>query len=298
MDVMHYRKMRLAPWALLAVSAAWGYAFVVMKDVIERQSVNSFLFTRFAVAVLAMIAFKPSVLRRFNREVISKGAIAGLFLGSGYIFQTLGLKLAGAAITGFITGLYVVATPVIAAIFLRHKINKLTWACVGLATVGLALLSLHGWSIGYGEFLVLISAIGFGAHIIALSQWSNGLDSYAMTVVQLATCALLTGIISFGQGYEAPTDRTGWLVVFYTAIACTAIAFMIQTWSQAHMTPTKVAVILTMEVVFAAIFAVLFGNESLSPQAILGGICVVVAMLLIVTKGEEVPKQVEATHGN
>jgi len=167
MNQSHARKMQIAPWALLAVSASWGYAFVVMKDAIEKQSVNSFLFSRFAVAVLAMIALKPSVLRNLNPDILKKGFLAGLFLGSGYIFQTLGLKLTGAAITGFITGLYVVATPVIAALFLRHKISKITWACVALATVGLALLSLHGWSVGFGELLVLISAIGFGAHIIA-----------------------------------------------------------------------------------------------------------------------------------
>lgn len=294
MSTTHDRKMKIAPWALLTVAASWGYAFVVMKDVIEKQSVNSFLFTRFAVAVIAMIALKPRVLTQFNREIVLKGSAAGLFLGAGYIFQTLGLKLAGAAITGFITGLYVVATPVIAAIFLKHKINRITWGCVAVATVGLALLSLNGWSVGFGEFLVLISAIGFAAHIIALSKWSSGLDTYTMTVMQLATCALLTGIISLGQGYEAPVDSTGWLVVFYTAIACTAIAFMIQTWSQAHMTPTKVAVILTMEVVFAAVFATSFGGESLSTQALLGGVLVVIAMLLIVMKGDEV----EVKNGN
>ncbi len=287
--------MQIAPWALLAVAASWGYAFVVMKDAIEKQSVNSFLFSRFAVAVIAMIALKPSVLRNLNPDILKKGFLAGLFLGSGYIFQTLGLKLTGAAITGFITGLYVVATPVIAALFLRHKISKVTWASVALATVGLALLSLHGWSVGFGELLVLISAIGFGAHIIALSQWSNGLDSYSFTVVQLSTCALLTGVISIGQGYESPADTTGWLVVFYTAIICTAVAFMIQTWSQAHMTPTKVAVILTMEVVFAAIFAIFFGGESLTLQALAGGVLVVIAMLVIVIKGEE---SVESSHGN
>jgi len=295
MSNSHASKMKIAPWALLTVAAAWGYAFVVMKDAIEKQSVNSFLFSRFAVAVLAMLALKPSVIKKINRDILRKGFFAGLFLGSGYIFQTLGLKLTGAAITGFITGLYVVATPVIAAVFLRHKISRFTWLCVLLATTGLALLSLHGWSVGFGEFLVLMSAIGFGAHIIALSQWSNGLDSYAFTIAQLATCALLTGAIALGQGYEAPADTTGWLVVFYTAIICTAIAFVIQTWSQAHMTPTKVAVILTMEVVFAAIFALLFGGESLTFQALIGGIFVVLAMFAIVIKGEE---SVESNHGN
>jgi drug/metabolite transporter (DMT)-like permease len=284
MSSTHALKMRLAPWALLLVSASWGLAFVVMKDAIERQSVNSFLFTRFLVAVIAMFLLKPTVIQSINREVLRKGFIAGLFLAAGYILQTLGLALTGAAVTGFITGLYVVATPVLAALVLRVRITAFTWGCVLLATVGLALLSLKGWNLGYGEFLVFLCAIAFAAHIIALSKWSNGLDVYAMTIVQLATCALATGLISLIQGYEAPPDRNGWYVVLFTAIICTAVAFVVQTWSQAHMSATKVAVILTMEVVFAALFAMIFGGESLSLRTFFGGLLVLIAMFMIVLK--------------
>ena len=284
MSSSHALRIRIAPWALLAVSMAWGLSFVVMKDPIAKESVNSFLFTRFVVAVLAMLALQPSVLKKINREILGKGFIAGLLLGSGFILQTLGLARAGAAVTGFITGLYVVATPVIAALVLKVKISRFTWGCVALATAGLALLSLTGWSMGIGEFFVLLCAIVFGAHIVALSRWSNGLDAYAMTVVQLATCALLTGAISFGQGYEAPANLSGWLVILYTAIICTAIAFVIQTWSQAHMSATKVAVIMTMEVVFAAFFAVIFGGETLTVKVLIGGAMVLAAMFMIVLK--------------
>lgn len=284
MSSSHALKMRLAPWALLLVSASWGLAFVVMKDAIERQSVNSFLFTRFLVAVIAMFLLKPTVIQSINREVLRKGFIAGLFLAAGYILQTLGLALTGAAVTGFITGLYVVATPVIAALVLRVRITAFTWGCVLLATVGLALLSLKGWNLGYGEFLVFLCAIAFAAHIIALSKWSNELDVYAMTIVQLATCALATGLISLIQGYEAPPDSNSWYVVLFTAIICTAVAFVVQTWSQAHMSATKVAVILTMEVVFAALFAVVFGGESLTLRTFFAGLLVLIAMFMIVLK--------------
>ena len=280
----HSAKLKFAPVALLAVSAAWGMAFVVMKDPIAKQNVNSFLFTRFFFAVIALLLIKPSVISRFTPELLKKGSIAGLFLGAGYILQTLGLARAGAAITGFITGLYVVATPVLAALVLKVKINRFTWLCVATATLGLALLSLKGWSIGYGEFLVFLCAISFAAHIIALSKWSNGLDIYALTVIQLTTCALMTGVISFAQGYKAPVNTSGWLVVFYTAVLCTAIAFIVQTWAQAHMSATKVAVILTMEVVFAAIFAVIFGSETLTLKALIGGILVLTAIFMIVLK--------------
>lgn len=293
MNSTHDRKMKIAPWALLGVAAVWGMAFVVMKDPIAKQNVNSFLFTRFSVAVIAMIALKPSVLRMFTPEIIRKGLLAGLFLGTGYIFQTLGLAIAGAAITGFITGLYVVTTPLIALIFLRQKIDRYTWGCVITATFGLALLSLHGWSVGYGEALVLVSAIAFGAHIVALGRWSNGLDSYAMTVVQLTGCAALTGVLAFAEGYELPAGRSGWPVVFFTAIFATAIAFMVQTWSQAHISSTKVAVILTMEVVFAALFAVIFGGETIRLQALAGGALVLAAMFAIVK-----PREVVQVDGN
>jgi drug/metabolite transporter (DMT)-like permease len=284
MNARHQLQLRLAPWALLAVAAAWGAAFVVMKPAIERQSVNSFLATRFVMAVLVMILIRPSVLRKIKREMILKGSLAGFFLGTGYIFQTLGLARTGAAITGFVTGLYVVLTPLIAAVFLKEKIKAFTWFCVVLATIGLALLSLRGWSVGIGEALVFVSAIAFAAHIVTLSKWSLGFDAYALTIVQLSICALLTGVISIGQGYEKPTDSGVWGVVIFTAVIATAVAFIVQTWSQAHMSSTKVAVILTMEVVFAALFAVAFGGESLTLQVSIGGAMVLLAMYLIVTK--------------
>ena len=284
MNARHQLQLRLAPWALLAVAAAWGAAFVVMKPAIERQSVNSFLATRFVVAVVVMILLRPSVLRKINKEMLLKGSLAGLFLGTGYIFQTLGLARTGAAITGFVTGLYVVLTPLIAALFLKERIKAFTWFCVVLATIGLALLSLRGWSVGIGEALVFVSAIAFAAHIVTLSKWSLGFDAYALTIVQLSICALLTGVISIGQGYEKPTDSGVWGVVVFTAVIATAVAFIVQTWSQAHMSSTKVAVILTMEVVFAALFAVAFGGESLTLQVSIGGAMVLLAMYLIVTK--------------
>ena len=282
MSSSHALKIRLAPWALLSVSAAWGMAFVVMKDAIERQSVNNFLFTRFSLAVIVMIALKPQVVKKFDRDLIARAGAAGIFLGLGYIFQTLGLARTGAAITGFVTGLYVVFTPLLAYFFLKERLTKVIWGCVVLATVGLGLLSIHGFSVGFGEMLVLASAFFFGAHIIALGKWSSGRDAYAMTVVQLAMCGLLSGLASIPGGYSPPPDSGVWGVVVFTAVICTAVAFVVQTWSQAHMTTSKVAVILTMEVVFAAFFAVIFGGEHLTLQATLGGLMVLIAMFIIV----------------
>jgi drug/metabolite transporter (DMT)-like permease len=284
MNARHNLQLKLAPLALLLVSAAWGLAFVVMKPAIERQSVNNFLFTRFLMAVLVMILIRPQVLKFLTKDLLLRGLAAGFLLGGGYIFQTVGLANTGAAITGFVTGLYVVLTPLFAGLIFKERVSKNTWLYVFMATVGLALLSLKGWSIGFGELMVFFSAIAFAAHITALSKWSAGRDVYAMTITQLTMCAAMTGVASIFEGYSAPPDSGVWAVVVFTAVFATAIAFIVQTWSQAHMSATKVAVILTMEVVFAAFFAIIFAGERLTLQAALGGVLVVTAMYLIVLK--------------
>jgi len=284
MNARHKLQLKLAPLALLLVSAARGLAFVVMKPAIERQSVNNFLFTRFLMAVLVMVLIRPQVLKLLTKDLLLRGLAAGFLLGGGYIFQTVGLANTGAAITGFVTGLYVVLTPLFAGLIFKERVSKNTWLYVFMATVGLALLSLKGWSIGFGELMVFFSAIAFAAHITALSKWSAGRDVYAMTITQLTMCAAMTGVASVFEGYSAPPDSGVWAVVVFTAVFATAIAFIVQTWSQAHMSATKVAVILTMEVVFAAFFAIIFAGERLTLQAALGGVLVVTAMYLIVLK--------------
>jgi drug/metabolite transporter (DMT)-like permease len=229
-----------------------------------------------------MLLANPRVITRLNREIFTKGSVIGTALGLGYIFQTLGLDRTTPAITGFITGLYVVLTPLIAALLLKERLTKQAWFYIVLATAGLAVLSVSGWSIGTGEFFVLISALLFAAHILLLSQWSKKFDAYALTFVQLATCALVSGIPASINGFSAPPDFQVWSVVFFTAVFATFFAFVIQTWAQARISATKVAVILTMEVVFAALFSVALGAEPLTLRIVLGGSMVLIAMIMIV----------------
>ena len=275
-------QLKLAPWALLAVAAMWGISFVWMKDILDQQDVYSFLTSRFIFAALAMIIIKPKVLKLFTKELVSKGFIIGLALGSGYIFQTLGLDRTTPAITGFITGLYVVITPLIAALLLKERVTLTMWGFILLAVVGLAVLSVQGWSVGIGEFLVFISAILFAVHIIMLGAWSKNFDAYALTVMQLIGCAFLSAIPAGINGFNSPPDTQVWAVVIFTAVFATAIAFVIQTWSQARISTTKVAVILTMEVVFAALFSFAYGMEPFTLRLAIGGTLVLIAMLAIV----------------
>ena len=272
----------LAPWALLAVAAMWGISFVWMKDILDQQDVYSFLVSRFVVAALVMLVANPKVITRLNRELLIKGSLIGTALGPGYIFQTLGLERTTPAITGFITGLYVVLTPLIGALILKEKLTIQAWFYIALATVGLGVLSITGLSIGTGELFVLISAFLFAAHILLLSRWSKDFDAYTLTFVQLATCAVVSGVPASVNGFVAPPDTQVWAVVVFTAVFATFFAFVIQTWAQARISATKVAVILTMEVVFAALFSVALGAEPLTLRILLGGSMVLVAMIMIV----------------
>lgn len=260
---------------------SWGLAFVTMKDALGRQSVNSFLFYRFALATIALLIVHPQILKKLDKDIIKHGGITGLFLAAGFILQTYGLDMTGAAVTGFITGLYVVATPLFEQIFGGKKLGNVVWISIAIATTGLGLLSLKGFSVGLGEFLVLVSALCYTGQIIGLSKWSEGRDVWAMTFMQIFVVAVVTGIAALIEGFQTPPDNGVWGVIIFTAIVCTVTAFVVQTWSQAIIESTKAAVIMTMEVVFSALFAITLGGEVLSIRTIIGGLLVVISMYTI-----------------
>jgi drug/metabolite transporter (DMT)-like permease len=277
------RKVQLfALVALTTVAAVWGASFVLMKDALAGQSVDDFLATRFIIATSALILIRPQVLREITREMLAKGSLLGVFLGAGYLFQTIGLHLTTAATTGFITGLYVVFTPILGALFLKSQVTRNEWIGVVMATAGLALLSLKGFTIGLGELSVLLSALFFAFHILGLGRWSERFATYPLTVVQLGSIAILTTILAIvDKGYEPPNTNQEWKATIFTALLATSVAFLVQTWSQSKMDATVVAVVLTLEVVFAALFAVIAGQERLTFRAILGGALIFAAMLLM-----------------
>lgn len=278
---------------LLGVAAIWGGAFVVMKDTLRRLDVNSFLAWRFIIATVLLIAIRPNALKLIDKKFLLKGALIGSFLGAGFILQSFGLTMTSVAKTGFITGLYVVLTPLLGAVILRQRTHVWQWISVALATAGLALLSYNGVNISTGDFLVFLSALAFASHISALGQWSSAMDVYALTIVQLGTCAIITTIASLKSGFHMPPDHGVWWAIIYTAVFATAIAFIFQTWAQSFMPATTVAVVLTMEVVFAAWFGVWFGHETMTAKVLFGGLLVVVAMYLIILTENIKPKAVE-----
>jgi drug/metabolite transporter (DMT)-like permease len=267
--------------ALFGVTFAWGAGFVLMKDAIEMQPVFDFLATRFTLATAILLAIRPQVISKINKELLLKGTLLGAMLGLGYITQTIGLELTTAAITGFLTGLYVVFTPLLFWFIFRQKVAKKVIVGVGLAFVALLFISFNGLSFDPGQIWLIACALLFAGHIIGLSKWSTSTNIYPLTVIQLASASVVNWFGAVADGYQAPPNEFVWGTVIFTALFATALAFLIQTWAQSIMDPSRVAIILTTEVIFAAAIAVAVGQEVLSGRLIIGGALIVVAMLVV-----------------
>jgi drug/metabolite transporter (DMT)-like permease len=277
------RQEAISVVALLTVTASWGAAFVLMKDAIDRQPIPDFLFTRFVIAAAILILVRPQVLTRITPRVLWTGAVAGIILALGFVTQTIGLELSTAAITGFLTGLYVVFTPLFAWLMLRQKLSGRVAVGATLAFIALGVLSITDFGFGPGSIWVIAGAVFLALHIVALGVWSPGADPYALTVVQVVAMAVVTGAwtVSDGNGYVAPPDAGVWIAVLFTAILATAFAYFVQTWVQGHMDSSRVAILLTTEVLWTGIIAVGVGQEPLTVRLLIGGAMMFVAMLII-----------------
>ncbi len=274
----------LASIALVAVCAVWGSTFLIVQNAVSHMPVMDFLAVRFTVATLVMFALRPTCLRGMTPQGLRRGVGLGVVLGAGYITQTYGLRFASATVSGFITGMFVVLTPVISWLILGKKVNRNTIIAVVLATVGLALLSLHGWSVGTGELLTLACAVFFAVHIVGLGEWSAKYDAYGFALLQIATVAVIALLAASPGGIKLPPDASTWGTVVITAVFATAIAFVVQTWTQSLVPAVTAAIIMTMEPVFAGIFGVFFGKNHLTVQIIFGAVCVLMAMLIVALK--------------
>jgi drug/metabolite transporter (DMT)-like permease len=271
----------LAPAAaLVGVTAIWGSTFVVIKDLTETIPVTDFLAVRFAIAAAGLWLLAPRSVARLSPEMRRKAMVLGVAYGAAQLLQTYGLTIVSASVSGFVTGLYVVLTPVIAALLLRESIARATWLAVGLATVGLAALSLNGFAIGVGELVTALSAVGYAVHIVLLGAWSKPGQAVGLAVVQMAFIAMLCGVAALPGGIALPATGTEWLVMLYVALAAGALAMVAQTWAQARMPSTRAAIIMTTEPVFAALFGITLDNDPVTPRFVLGAGLVLAAMYL------------------
>lgn len=288
MNVPPLSTTRATGWALvglLLVAAAWGSSFPLTKVLLGSMSALNFLAVRFVLAAAVMtVAFFPA-LRRLSRPALVRGLWLGLAYGVAQILQTIGLQYTPASVSGFITGMYVVLTPLFAAVLLHTRIAPRVWVGAVVATVGLAVLGLNGLSIGFGETITLVSAAIYAVHIVGLGAWSTARDALGLAVVQMimtAAVCLACALIIEG-GVTLPTTGFDWLAIACMAVVSGAVAMIVQSWAQAHLAPSRAAIIMSTEPAWAALFSITFLAEPLTWRIALGGVLMLGSMLIVET---------------
>ena len=275
----------LAEFILITVTVFWGGTFPLVKDAIQEVPVMAFLWIRFALAALILMLWAgPKAIADLGREGWLSGAGLGLLLFGSYAFQTFGLDLTTSANAAFVTGLNVVWVPLLAGPLLKKPALPGSRIGVVCALIGLFLLTYKNpWRLNPGDALVLVCSIFVAFHILGLDIWTHGYDGRALAFVQIGTMALLSlvGSLIFDpiSWPRVWTPTLFWAVIICSVFA-TVYAFWAMTVFQKMTTPTRAALIYTLEPVFGALFAVVYAGERLSSIAWIGGVLIVLGMIV------------------
>jgi drug/metabolite transporter (DMT)-like permease len=274
---------RGAEGALGGIAAVWGLTFVMVQDAIERLPPFAFLAYRFipAAAIVAAVFWRP--LRRLPPEGWRAGLVMGLFLTAGYVAQTLGLEHTTASNAGFITGLFVVLTPFFGALLFGLRPPRAAWLAAGVSGLGLLLLSGAGGDFKLsGDGLEFGCACAFALHILVTARAVKRFDVGALVAVQLGVCGLFFFVVAALAGdLEVPRGGTVWSALIVTALVASALGFLVQSYAQRHLPPTRTALILAAEPAFAGLFGYLLQDERLSGVAWTGALLILAAIVLV-----------------
>lgn len=250
--------------ALVGVTAIWGVTFVQVQDALVLYPLFAFLAVRFAISTLALAPFAWSSLRRLPSSGWVAGILVGVLLAGAYAFQTAGLERTTVASTGFITGLYVVFTPLLALALFGTPVPRALWAGIALAVVGLLLLNGAPGGSLLGNGLVLVNAVLQAFQITAMERFAPRYDPRALTFLQMVTAFVGFLVVALALGeLEAPTDGSVWVALLVTGLFAGALGYLIATWVQARTTAARAALVFTLEAPFAALFGVLLADEVL-----------------------------------
>ena len=248
---------------------------------------------RFLLAAAILGAVSVPALRRLSRTGWRHGALLGVALFIGYAFQTIGLQYTTSSNAGFVTGMFVVFTPLLSALVLRRPPERAAIVGVGLAAIGLALLSLgDSFLPRAGDVIILGCAVAFAAHIVGLGAWSDRHDAIGLTVVQMLVAGALHGVFALAAEVgRAPGtwDRSVVVALLITAVLASAVGFWVQTAAQRFIPPTRTALILTMEPVFAGLFGFLLLDERLTGRGWVGCVLILAGMLTAELRAEAPP---------
>ncbi|MFI6507716.1 DMT family transporter [Streptosporangium sp. NPDC050855] len=276
---------------LIFVSAAWGSAFPLMKDLIVRVPVADLLAERYGIAALALAALRPGHLRGLPEGTWPTGILLGLLFGLGQTVQAVALHDLPSSVSGFTVGSYVVITPVLGLVLLGARTSARVWAAAALAMAAMAVFTvLRGTEGGHVSppalFVTLLSAVLYAGHTLALGNSPAARrNAYAVTVIQLGTIAVMTGLLAAPDGLTLPATPGDWAALGHLSIVACALGFLARSWGQVHVPPVSAAVILSSQPLWVTALAVALYGEPLTVGVFLGGGLIALAMLLIVLPG-------------
>jgi len=270
---------------LILVALIWGWTFVVVKSGLAEVQTFTFLFYRFSLAFLILLAlFWPRV-RKAERRLWIKGGIIGIALFAGYWFQTFGLLFTTATKSAFITGLAVVFVPVLGALFFKDRVAKWAWIGAVVSVSGLSLIlfgRLDGvLGVNIGDLLALFCAISFALQIVLISHFTRVQNYIPILVAQIGAVALLSGIgMLVVEGPHVPVTWQAWEAILITGVLATALAFWAQMKFQPLSTAAQTAIIFAAEPMFGALFGYLLLGEIFRGLQWVGALLIILAMLV------------------
>ncbi|MGI6070334.1 MAG: DMT family transporter [Blautia sp.] len=283
----------LASLGMLLTAVIWGFAFVVVKNSLDLIPPTYMLAFRFTIAagVLALVFWRR--LKRLTKEILAEGVILGVFLFVSYLFQTIGCQYTTAGKNAFLTTIYVVIVPFLHWLLNKKRPDVYCVAAAFLAILGIGLLSLQGdLSIQIGDVLTLICGFGFALHMIYIDRYAKRHDPIVLTVLQLATSAVLGWVLApvMDGGFPAGAFQQEIVVgMLYLGILSTMVGFFLQNVCQKYTTPNVASLLLSMESVFGALFSVIFLGEYLSKRMVAGCVLIFLAIILAETKFSFLP---------
>jgi drug/metabolite transporter (DMT)-like permease len=271
----------VATAALILVTAVWGFTFVQVKDAVELYPLFAFLAVRYVIASAALAPPAARRLRALGREGLVAGGVLGVLIALGIGLQTAGLERTTVTNTGFITGLYVLFTPLLALALFRTPIPRVLWAAVGLALIGLALLSGAPEGSGTGDLLVLLSTLAQALQIVMVERYANRFDVFALTFVEVATACVVFGAIAVALGdLSVPRGSTVWAALLVTGLFAVAFAMLVQVWAQRRVSATRIAIIFSLETVFAGLAGYLFAEDRIGAVGLAGCVAIFAGIVI------------------
>jgi drug/metabolite transporter (DMT)-like permease len=277
----------------IAMAAAiWGFGFPMTRIALSSGiSVGALMSVRFVIAGVLMFVIIRGKRIPLQRRGLVDGMWLGVVLAVIFWLQTDGMRFTTTAKSGFITGLYVLFTPLVAVtIGQRVKLTSAIGAVI--ATYGLYLL-VHlpgGWWSGWnrGDIETLLCAFLCGVHMVMMGAFTRRSESWLLAGSQVVTCGVISIILTpllplGGESHnvvQALSYRPALLATLYLAVFSTVIAFWAQASAQTKLGPTESAVLFSIEPVLAAVLSVYWLKEPMTARQVLGGALIVIAMIV------------------